>query len=124
MPQSDDGGIRRVLWVMGFAVVLVAGVGLWSATSARAPVEADPCANSENVMRELWTEDASLDVRSRLESLDIDPDAVVRDLDAYFEAWQWTRTDICRRAEAQGRPFDQQSPGGRCLQRRTEQFAA
>jgi hypothetical protein len=127
MSRSDDddsGGVQRVLWGMGLAVALVAGVGVWSASSARAPVEEDRCVDAENVMREIWIEEAALDVRERLQSLQIEPDPIVSGFDDYFERWQWTRTDVCRRAGAQGRPFDQQSPGARCLQRRTEQFAA
>jgi hypothetical protein len=125
-PDEPDNAIHKVLWVMGIAVALVAGVGVWSASSARVPADEDPCVDADNVMRELWTEEAALDLSTRVESLDpeLDADAIARGFGKYFDRWQWTRTDLCRRAAAEGRPFDQQTPGGRCLQRRTEQFAA
>lgn len=126
-PNDDDGrALHRVLWVMGLAVAMVAGVGVWSASSAKPSMEEDPCVDADNVMRELWTDEAKADLTVRLEALGVEaaPDAVVAGFGEYFDRWQWTRTDVCRRAAAQGRPFDQQSPGGRCLQRRTEQFAA
>ncbi len=126
-PDDEDGApIRRLLWVMGIAVALVAGVGVWSASSARAPVEVDACEDEENVMREFWTDEVRLDLASRVDALgsEHDGNAIVGAFGEYFDRWQWTRTDLCRRAEAKGQEYDPRSPGGRCLQRRIEQFAA
>ena len=126
-PDDEDGTpLRRVLWVMGIAVAVVAGVGVWSASSARAPVETVTCEDAENVMREFWTDEVRLDLSSRIDALgpELDSEAIVHGFAEYFDHWQWTRTDLCRRAEAEGREYDPRSPGGRCLQRRIEQFAA
>ena len=121
--MSEGNGL---LWGTGIVVLGVAGAGVWVAASARAPESDDPCAEQVTALTELWNDEAKARLGDRIEALgpEFDRDAMVGELDAWVENWTWTRTDACRRDEADGKHFDALAPAALCLQRRSERFNA